>query len=66
MLDFIVYILPALALGVGLLFFFIGRVKNNNKLVGVGIGFIVCLMMVEGPGFIDGFVDGYGTPHSIE
>ena len=57
--DFIVYILPALALGVGLLFFFVGRIKNNNKLVGVGIGFIACLMIVEGPGFIGGFIDGF-------
>ena len=59
MLDFIVYILPALALGVGLLFFFVGRVKNNNKLVGIGIGFIACLMIVELPGFIDGFINGF-------
>ncbi|MFJ7950684.1 hypothetical protein ACIQZG_04040 [Lysinibacillus sp. NPDC096418] len=59
MFDSILYIFPALALGIGLLLFFVGRAKRNNKLIFVGLGFIVCLIMVESPDFIQGFIQGF-------
>ena len=63
MFDLILYTIPAIVLVIGLLMYFIGRSKKNNKLKGVGIGFIICLIVLESPnivqGFIEGFTDGY-------
>ena len=63
MFDLILYMIPAIVLVIGLLMYFIGRSKKNNKLKGVGIGFIICLIVLESPnivqGFIEGFTDGY-------
>ncbi|MCY9548508.1 hypothetical protein [Lysinibacillus xylanilyticus] len=64
MLDHFIYIFPALALVIGLLLFFVGRIKKNNKLIGVGIGFIVCLIIVESPDFIHGFIKGFGNGYN--
>lgn len=60
MLNSIFYIIPALALAIGLLLYVVGRAKKNSKLICVGIGFIVCLIVVEAPDFIDGFMKGFG------
>lgn len=63
MLHLILYTIPAILLVIGLILYFIGRSKKNNKLKGVGIGLIICLIVLESPniiqGFIEGFTDGY-------
>lgn len=59
MLDFIMVILPVLVLSIGLLLYFLGKTKKNNKLKGVGIGFIVCLIVLKSPDFIQGFIKGF-------
>ena len=63
MFDLILYTIPAIVLVIGILMYFIGSSKKNNKLKGVGIGFIICLIVLESPniiqGFIEGFIDGY-------
>ncbi|AIF45055.1 hypothetical protein [Virgibacillus sp. SK37] len=59
MLDFISYILPILILLVGLLILLVGKAKKNIKLIGVGIGFIMCLVVLEAPNFIQGFIQGF-------
>jgi len=64
MLDHFIYIFPALAIVIGLLLFFVGRIKKNNKLIGVGIGFIVCLIIVESPNFIHGFIQGFSNGYN--
>ena len=43
MFEFIIYITPILTLLIGLLLYFVGGSKKNNKLKGIGIGFIACL-----------------------
>ncbi|MGN8842489.1 hypothetical protein ACTNDN_06650 [Niallia sp. HCP3S3_B10] len=68
MFDIILYTIPAILLVMGLIMYFIGRSKKNNKLKGVGIGLIICLIVLESPsiiqGFIEGFTDGYrGYPY---
>jgi hypothetical protein len=42
-----------------ILMYFIGRSKKNYKLKGVGIGFIICLIVLESPNIIQGFINGY-------
>ena len=64
MLDSIFYIFPALTLVIGLLLLYVGRAKKNNTLVGIGIGFIVCLVIVESPNFIHGFIHGFSNGFS--
>lgn len=53
------YIVPVLVLVIGIILYFGGSKKNNNKLTGAGIGIVVCLIVLESPGFIQGFVEGY-------
>ena len=68
MFDLILYMIPAIVLVIGLLMYFIGRSKKNNKLKGVGIGFIICLIVLESPnivqGFIEGFIEGFTDGYS--
>ena len=61
MLESIVYFLPALALVIGLLVYFVGKAKKNSKLIGVGIGIVVCLIVVESPDFMQGFLKGFAN-----
>lgn len=61
MFEFIIYITPILTLLIGLLLYFVGGSKKNNKLKGVGIGFIACLIALESPNFIQGFVEGFAN-----
>ncbi|MBD8033324.1 MULTISPECIES: hypothetical protein [Solibacillus] len=64
MLESIFYIFPALALVIGLLLLIVGKTKKNIKLVGAGIGFIICLILVESPDFIHGFIRGFGDGYN--
>ena len=64
MLDSIMYIFPALALIIGGLLYCAGKVKKNSKLIGVGIGFIICLIVVESPSFIQGFLQGFADGYN--
>lgn len=57
-------ILSALIFVTGLLLYFVGRAKKSNKLIGVGIGFIVCLIVVESPDFIQGFIRGFADGYN--
>lgn len=59
MLNFIFYFMSVLAFSIGLVLFLFGRAKKNDRLKGVGIGFIVCIMLIEAPNFIDGFIKGF-------
>lgn len=59
MLDSIIYILPVVIFVIGLLIFFIGRTKKNNKLIGIGSGMIISLIVLGLPDFIQGFIEGY-------
>ncbi len=65
MFDLILYTIPAIVLVIGLFMYVTGRSKKNNKLKGVGVGFIICLLVLESPniiqGFIEGFTDGYSN-----
>lgn len=48
----ILSIIPALVLAIGLFMYFLGSFKKNNKLKGVGIGFILSLLVLESPNLI--------------
>lgn len=62
--DFIINIIPFLTLLIGLLFYVLGRTKKNNKLRGVGIGFIACLIVLSLPNFIQGFIEGFANGYN--
>jgi hypothetical protein len=64
MLDLIRYTFPAILLVIGLIMYFIGRSKKDNKLIGVGIGFIICLIVLESPNIIQGFIEGVTDGYS--
>ncbi|WP_338472713.1 hypothetical protein R4Z10_08275 [Niallia sp. XMNu-256] len=55
------YIIPLLTLLIGLELYFVGGSRKENKLKGVGIGFIACLIPLESPNFIQGFVEGFAN-----
>lgn len=61
MSGFILFILPVLALAIGLLLYFVGKAKKNIKLKSVGVGFIVCLVILESPDLIQGFIRGFAN-----
>lgn len=64
MFDFILYITPILTLLIGLLLYFVGRTKETNKFKVVGIGFIACLIVLELPNFIQGFIEGFADGYN--
>lgn len=64
MFDVILYTIPAIVLVIGLFMYFIGKSKKNNKLKGAGIGFIICLIVLESPNFIQGFMEGFTDGYS--
>jgi hypothetical protein len=64
MFDLIIYILPPLILVIGLLLYFVRGTKKNNKIKGVGIGFIICLIVLESPNFIQGFIEGFANGYN--
>jgi Na+/phosphate symporter len=59
MFDLIIYIIPTILLVIGVLLYFVGSSKDNNKLKGIGIGFIISLIALELPNFVQGFIEGY-------
>jgi len=61
MLNFVLYILPILILFVGLTLYFIGRTKEKTKMWGIGIGIIVCLIVLNLPNFTKGFIEGFAN-----
>lgn len=61
MVDFLLYIMPVFILLVGILIYAAGGVKKNNKWKGVGIGIITCLIVLESPKFIEGFMEGFAN-----
>lgn len=64
MFDLILYTIPVIVLVIGLLMYFIGSSKKNNILKGVGIGFIICLIVLESPNIIQGFIEGFTEGYS--
>lgn len=64
MLASIIYIFPALAFVAGLILYCVGVSKKNSKLIGVGIGFFVCLIVVESPNFIQSFIEGFADGYN--
>lgn len=58
MFDLIMYIIPVIVLVIGIIFHFVGSLKKNNKIKGVGIGIIISLIVLESPDFFHGFIDG--------
>ena len=64
MFDFILYTIPGIVLVIGLFMYLIGKSRKNNKLKGVGIGLIICLIVLESPHFIQGFMEGFNDGYS--
>lgn len=61
MFNTVWYILPILLLLVRLTVYFVGRPKKNNKILGIGVGIIVCLIVLKLPDFSKGFIEGYAN-----
>ncbi|MDL4842357.1 hypothetical protein [Aquibacillus rhizosphaerae] len=61
MLTVVLSIIPVIVLATGFIFYFSGSAKNNAKLKGIGIGFIISLFILEAPNLIQGFLEGFAS-----
>ncbi|PEY42383.1 hypothetical protein CN354_02755 [Bacillus cereus] len=56
------YIYDILSFGLliaGIVMMILGKKKNDQKIRGIGIGIVTCVLIMGLPGFIEGYIEGW-------